>query len=90
MRVLSGAQSRALSIIERITLLLFPFIASFFVFAQVTWAGHTWAGQVNGNIVWIDVRPQREYRRRDIEGTINIPHDDIGHKIFVELLGTFK
>ncbi len=87
MRVLSSSQSRALSIIERITLLLFPFIASgsFFVFAQVTWAG-----QVNGNIVWIDVRPQREYRRRDIEGTINIPHDDIGHKIFVELLGTFK
>ena len=87
MRVLSSAQSRALSIIERIALLLFPFLASasFFVFAQVTWAG-----QVNGNIVWIDVRPQREYRRRDIEGAINIPHGDIGHKIFVELLGTFK
>jgi rhodanese-related sulfurtransferase len=55
----------------------------FFVFVPVTWAA-----QVNDNIVWIDVRSQREYRRGDIEGTINIPQDDIGHKIFV--LGTFK
>ena len=57
----------------------------FFVFVPVTWAA-----QVNDNIVWIDVRSQREYRRVHIEGAINIPHVDIGHKIFVEVPDTFK
>jgi phage shock protein E len=57
----------------------------FFVFVPVTWAA-----QVNDNIVWIDVRSQREYRRVHIEGAINIPHGDIGHKIFVEVPDTFK
>ena len=52
-------------------------------------AGHV-SGQVNDNIVWIDVRSQREYRRVHIEGAINIPHGDIGHKIFVEVPDTFK
>lgn len=32
--------------------------------------------------VWIDVRTAREYRAGHLEGAINIPHGDIGHKIF--------
>ena len=72
---------------KRIALLLFPLLASasFFAFAPVTWAA-----QVNDNIVWIDVRSQREYRRGHIESAINIPYGDIGHKIFVEVPDTFK
>ena len=31
--------------------------------------------------VWIDVRSVEEYRQGHIEGAINIPHGDIGHKI---------
>jgi hypothetical protein len=64
MRVLSCAQFRALAIMKRIALLLFSLLASanFFVFAPVTWAA-----EVNDNIVWIDVRSQREYRRGHIE-----------------------
>jgi rhodanese-related sulfurtransferase len=87
MRVLSCAQFRALAIMKRIALLLFSLLASanFFVFAPVTWAA-----EVNDNIVWIDVRSQRGYRRGHIEGAINIPHGDIGHKIFVEVPDTFK
>ena len=48
------------------------------------------AAEANDNIVWIDVRSQREYRRGHIEGAINIPHGDIGHRIFVEVPDTFK
>ena len=71
---------------KRIALLLFTLLtsASFFAFAPVTWAA-----QVNDNIVWIDVRSKREFRRGHIEGAINIPHGDIGHRIFVEVPDTF-
>ncbi|MEX0963561.1 MAG: rhodanese-like domain-containing protein [Pseudohongiellaceae bacterium] len=41
------------------------------------------------NIVWIDMRSAREYRRGHIEGAINIPHGDIGQRIFVEVPNTF-
>ena len=41
---------------------------------------------MNDNIVWISVRSQRGH----IEGAINIPHVDIGQKIFVEVPDTFK
>ena len=41
---------------------------------------------MNDNIVWISVRSQRGH----IEGAINIPHVDIGQKIFVEVPNTFK
>ena len=47
------------------------------------------AAQVNDNVVWIDVRAEREYRRGHIEGAINIPQGDIGHRIFVEVPNTF-
>ena len=48
------------------------------------------AAEVDARVVWIDVRSQREYRRGHIEGAINIPHGDIGHRIFVEVPDTFK
>jgi len=48
------------------------------------------AADLNDNIVWIDVRSAREYRRGHIDGAINIPHGDIGHRIFVEVPDTFK
>lgn len=48
------------------------------------------AAEVDENIVWIDVRSASEYRRGHIEGAINIPHGDIGHRIFVEVPDTFK
>jgi rhodanese-related sulfurtransferase len=53
---------------KRIALFLFSLLASasFFVFAPVTSAV-----QVNDNIVWIDVRSQREYRRRHRARNIN-------------------
>ena len=41
---------------------------------------------MNGNIVWIDVRSLRGH----IEGAINIPHGDIGQKIFEEVPDIFK
>ena len=41
---------------------------------------------MNGSIVWIDVRSLRGH----IEGAINIPHDDIGQKIFEEVPDIFK
>ena len=41
---------------------------------------------MNDNIVWIGVRSQRGH----IDGAINIPHVDIGQKIFVEVPDTFK
>jgi rhodanese-related sulfurtransferase len=71
---------------KRISLPLFILLssASFFDFVPVTLAA-----EVNDNVVWIDVRSQREYRRGHIEGAINIPHGDIGHRIFVEVPDTF-
>lgn len=44
------------------------------------------AAEADDGGIWIDVRPQQEYRKGHIEGAINIPHGDIGHKIsdFVE------
>lgn len=41
------------------------------------------------DVVWIDVRAARDYRRGHIEGAINIPHGDIGHKIFQSVPNTF-
>lgn len=71
---------------KRIALLVFTLLgsASFFAFVPFTVAA-----EVNDKVVWIDVRSQREYRRGHIEGAINIPHGDIGHKIFVEVPDTF-
>ena len=48
------------------------------------------AAEVDDSVVWIDVRSAREYRRGHIEGAINIPHGDIGHRIMVEVPDTFK
>jgi len=47
------------------------------------------AAEGDDSVVWIDVRSLREYRRGHIEGAINIPHGDIGHRIFVEVPDTF-
>lgn len=60
---------------KRIALLLFTLLgsASFFVFVPIAVAA-----ELNGNVVWIDLRSQREYRR-----------GDIGHRIFVEAPDTF-
>lgn len=71
---------------KRIALPLFILLASasFFAFVPVTLVA-----EVNDNVVWIDVRSQKEYRRGHIEGAINIPHGDIGHRIFVEVPDTF-
>jgi rhodanese-related sulfurtransferase len=71
---------------KRIALLLFTLLtsASFFAFAPVTQAA-----QVSDNIVWIDVRSKREFRRGHIECAITIPHGDICHRIFVEGPDTF-
>ncbi len=48
------------------------------------------AAEQNDNVVWIDVRSAREYRQGHIEGAINIPHGDIGHKIFQAVDDVFK
>jgi len=42
------------------------------------------------NTVWIDVRSAREYRKGHVEGAINIPHGDIGHKVFQQVDDVFK
>lgn len=47
-----------------------------------------WAAEVDENVVWIDVRTAREFRLGHIEGAINIPHGDIGHKIFAAVPNT--
>ena len=72
---------------KRFALLLFIVLesTSFFVFVPATAAA-----EVSDNVVWIDVRSRQEYRRGHIEGAINIPHGDIGHRIFVEVPDTFK
>ena len=57
---------------------------SFFVVVPVALAA-----EANNNVVWIDVRSSQEYRRGHVEGAINIPHGDIGHRIFVEVPDTF-
>ncbi|PCH62741.1 MAG: hypothetical protein COC19_02365, partial [SAR86 cluster bacterium] len=40
------------------------------------------AVDTNDGGIWIDVRSKRAYRAGHLEGAINIPHGDIGHKIF--------
>ncbi|PCI78494.1 MAG: MerR family transcriptional regulator [SAR86 cluster bacterium] len=87
MRVLSCAQFWALAIMKRIALFLFTLLGSASFFAVVP---GTLAAEVDDNVVWIDVRSGQEYRRGHIEGAINIPHGDIGHRIFVEVPDTFK
>lgn len=47
-----------------------------------------WAAEVDENVVWIDVLTAREFRLGHIEGAINIPHGDIGHKIFAAVPNT--
>lgn len=39
--------------------------------------------------IWIDVRSRQEFRQGHIEGAVNIPHADIGHRVleFVSDLG---
>lgn len=39
--------------------------------------------------VWIDVRSAREYRQGHVEGAINIPHGEIGHKVLQLVPDTF-
>jgi phage shock protein E len=39
------------------------------------------AQEADDDSVWIDVRSAEEYKQGHIEGAINIPHADIGHKI---------
>ena len=48
------------------------------------------AAAADDGVVWIDVRSAGQYRRGHIEGAINIPHGDIGHRILVEVPDTFK
>ena len=47
-----------------------------------------WAAEVDETVVWIDVLTAREFRLGHIEGAINIPHGDIGHKIFAAVPNT--
>lgn len=47
------------------------------------------AATQDDNTVWIDVRTAREYRQGHLEGAINIPHGDVGHKIFQFVPNTF-
>ncbi len=61
-----------------------------FVLAQLLQAAALQAAQQNDNVVWIDVRSARDYRNGHIEGAINIPHGDIGHKILQNVPDTFK
>lgn len=42
------------------------------------------------SVVWIDLRSASEYRRGHIEGAINIPHGDIGHRILTLVPDTFR
>jgi len=71
---------------KRITLLLVFLLTGLSLFELVPASK---AAELNDNIVWIDVRSQREYRCGHIEGAINIPHGDIGHRIFVDVPDTF-
>ncbi len=48
------------------------------------------AAELDDNVVWIDVRSARDYRRGHLEGALNIPHGDIGHKIFQAVPDVFK
>lgn len=48
------------------------------------------AAESSENEVWIDVRSTRDYREGHLEGAINIPHGDIGHKIFAAVPDMFK
>ncbi len=48
------------------------------------------AAEVDDSVVWIDVRTAAQYRRGHIDGAINIPHGDIGHRILVEVPDTYK
>ena len=52
-------------------------------------AKHATAAEQQANVIWIDVRSPREYRESHIEGAINIPHGEIGHKIFEAVPDTF-
>lgn len=52
-------------------------------------AGSLLAAENADDVVWIDVRSARDYRIGHIEGAINIPHGDIGHKIFQFVPNTF-
>lgn len=71
---------------KRIAPVLLSLLASAGCFAVVPLSV---AAELNDNVVWIDLRSEREYRRGHIEGAINIPHGDIGHRIFVEVPDTF-
>jgi len=48
------------------------------------------AAEQDDSVVWIDVRSKRDFRQGHIEGAINIPHGDIGHKIFLSVTDIFK
>lgn len=68
-------------------------VALLFIFAGSTQIAPLFvvtAAELNENIVWIDVRSARDYRHSHIEGAINIPHGDIGHKIFQAVPDVFK
>lgn len=52
-------------------------------------SGSLWAAESGDGVVWIDVRTAQEFRRGHLEGAINIPHGDIGHKILQLVPDTF-
>ncbi|MCH7815312.1 MAG: rhodanese-like domain-containing protein [Proteobacteria bacterium] len=69
--------------VRRVVVLLFTLIG----LAQ---AYSACAAEQDENSVWIDVRSAREYRAGHIEGAINIPAGDIGHKMFESVDDVFK
>jgi len=44
-------------------------------------SGVSFAAEEAEDGIWIDVRSLQEYRQGHIEGAINIPHGDIGHRV---------
>ena len=61
-----------------------------FTFLSLVQSYSLLAAEQNDYSVWIDVRSARDFRRGHIEGAINIPHGDIGHKIFLSVPDVFK
>lgn len=69
--------------VRRLLIVLFAFLSLIQSYSLL-------AAEQNDNVVWIDVRSARDYRRGHIEGAINIYHGDIGHKIFQSVPDVFK
>ena len=67
-----------------------PVLVLIFTFLSLIQSYSLFAAEQNDNSVWIDVRSARDYRRGHLEGAINIPAGDIGHKIFQSVTNVFK